>query len=138
MSQYDLADFNAASQAVKDGLSMRAAAQQFNVPCQTFLDRVRGVHGAKHSRPTVLLEEESGHVAEEGQEMPEWRYPFIMFDLQFFVKAYLDKGVHGVPLQEQHANTQVGKPLVQNWYWHRYHTVLGQVPYRYHYHTLME
>jgi hypothetical protein len=35
MSQYGLADLNAAVQAVTDGLSVRAAAEQFNVSHQT-------------------------------------------------------------------------------------------------------
>ncbi len=62
MSQYDVVDFNAAFRAVQDSLSVQAAAQQFNVPCQT-----------------------------QVKVMAEWRYPFTMFDLQIFLKAYLDK-----------------------------------------------
>jgi transposase len=91
MSQYDQEDFNAAVQAARDGLSVRAASQQFNVPRQTLHDRVRGVHGAKHGRPTVLTEEEEDMLLERVKIMAEWRYPFTMFDLQIFVKAYLDK-----------------------------------------------
>lgn len=92
MSQYDKERLEEAVLAVKDGqMSVRAAAEHFEVPKSTLHNRVSGAHGNVHGRPTELSEDEEKYMVEMVKQCGDWGFPFTQMDLQMFVKHYLDK-----------------------------------------------
>ena len=89
---YEEEDLEEAVRAVKEGLSVRKAAEQFGVPRQTILDHVHDDEIFKNiGRPTVLTEEEETLLMEYIDLMAKWGFPFSGHDLRCFVKSYLDK-----------------------------------------------
>lgn len=56
--QYSDEDMKKALEAVKNGMSQKAASERFKIPRITLLDKVHGNHLLKPGHPTVLTEEE--------------------------------------------------------------------------------
>lgn len=100
MSQYDPAILDEALAAVKEGLmSVRGAAQHFDIPKSTIYNRIKEVHSAAHGRPTILTDKEETYICEMVKQAAEWGFPFTEVDLRHFVKTFLDK--KGVVTRDQ-------------------------------------
>lgn len=91
MSCYDNTKMKEAVQAVQSGMSIRNAAELYGVPKSTLQNRVKNVHSDTHGRPTVLTQDEETYLVEMVKQCADWGFPFTEFDLQMFVKTYLDK-----------------------------------------------
>lgn len=97
MSGYDKNDMERAFNAVKNkGMTVRAAAERYNVPKSTLGDKCRGTHKQGHGRPPVLTQIEETHLANNILLLSaEWGFPFSHTDLKHFVKSYLDRKGRG-------------------------------------------
>jgi hypothetical protein len=61
---YTREDFEGALEAVRAGISIRKASQQFAMPRATLQDRLSNLHSMKKGRPCVLTAEEEKHIVE--------------------------------------------------------------------------
>ena len=77
--------------AVKAGLSLRKASEEYGVPKSTIKDHLVEGHGDTIGRPTVLTEEEEVLIVERVMLLGDWGFPMTPRDLCHFVKAYLDR-----------------------------------------------
>ena len=91
VKNYSDEDLQLAVEAVRDGMSVRNASKEHNVPKSTLMDRCIKKHSNIQGRPTVLTRQEEVLIKERVKVMSEWGFPFTRYDLCHFVKSYLDK-----------------------------------------------
>ena len=72
------------------GMSVRKAAEEFNVPRVTLLDRLHNRTTEKLGRPCELTEEEENLVAERVKLMGDWGFSLSMIDVRKLVQDYLN------------------------------------------------
>ena len=90
-SKYTQEDFKLAMESIQDGgMSVRKAAEEFNVPRVTLLDRLHNRTTEKLGRPCELTEEEENLVAERVKLMGDWGFPLSMIDVRKLVQDYLN------------------------------------------------
>lgn len=76
---------------VENGMSLRKAAEQFNVKRSTLADRVKGKHSKSQGGQTVLSPETERLLVNRLILCASWGFPLTLFDLRIIVKAYLDR-----------------------------------------------
>ena len=92
--RYLAENLDKAIDAVKKGMSVRKAAQKYEVPRSTLHDRVHNGASAKVGRPTELNKEEEDIIVDRANLMTSWGFLLTSEDLKELVKGYLDaKGV---------------------------------------------
>ncbi|KAJ8941189.1 hypothetical protein NQ318_008648 [Aromia moschata] len=77
--------------AVREGISQRAAAIKFNVPWISLLRRVGGKHTKPVGHPTVLSQAEEETIAKTLGVVAKWGFPLNRVDVRDVIKKYLDK-----------------------------------------------
>ncbi|XP_013189286.1 uncharacterized protein LOC106142869 [Amyelois transitella] len=76
--------------SVRKGMSIRKAAEKYNVPPATVQRKVRCKHMNKVGRPTVFSNEDENIIVEALILCGKWGFPITAFDLTLIVKQYLD------------------------------------------------
>ena len=89
-SKYTQEDFKLAMESIQDGMSVRKAAEEFNVPRVTLMDRLHNRTTEKLGRPCELTEEEENLLAERVKLMGDWGFPLTMIDVRKLVQDYLN------------------------------------------------
>jgi hypothetical protein len=92
MKCYSKEDLEKAINAVQEeGMSMREACKEFNVPRTTLGDRIHQRHGVINGRQPELTPDEETMLVDRMKLLGVWGFPFTAQDLCHFVKIYLDK-----------------------------------------------
>ena len=89
-SKYTQEDFKLAVESIQDGMSVRKAAEEFNVPRTTLMDRLHNRTTDKLGRPCELTEEEENLLADRVKLMGDWGFPLTMIDVRKLVQDYLN------------------------------------------------
>ena len=90
-SKYTQDDFNKAMESIQDGrMSVRKAAEEFNVPRTTLMDRIHKRTSDKLGRPCELTEDEENLLAGRIKLMGDWGFPLTMIDVRKLVQDYLN------------------------------------------------
>ena len=89
-SKYTQEDFKLAMESIQDDMSVRKAAEEFNVPRVTLMDRLHNRTTEKLGRPCELNEEEENLLAERVKLMGDWGFPLTMIDVRKLVQDYLN------------------------------------------------
>lgn len=88
---FNSTDMEAALQAVADGMALRQASRQYNVPLMTLSNRFNGKCFAERAgRPTVFTRIEEEEILKAVAACGDWGFPLTKFDLRLFGKHYLD------------------------------------------------
>ena len=66
-------------------MSVRKAAEEFNVPRTTLMDRLHKLTSDKLGRPCELTEEEENLLAGRIKLMGDWGFPLTMIDVRKLV-----------------------------------------------------
>ncbi|KAJ8946047.1 hypothetical protein NQ318_005525 [Aromia moschata] len=77
--------------AVREGMSQRAAAIKFNGPRISLLRRVGGKHSKPVGQPIVLSQAEEETIAKTLGVVAKWGFPLNRVDVRDVIKKYLDK-----------------------------------------------
>ncbi|KAJ8956463.1 hypothetical protein NQ318_010777 [Aromia moschata] len=77
--------------AVREGMSQRAAAIKFNVPRISLPRRVGGKQTKPVGHPTVLSQAEEETIAKTLGVVAKWGFPLNRVDVRDVIKKYLDK-----------------------------------------------
>lgn len=88
---YDIKDLPLAVQAVKDGMSLRKAEEEFSIPKSTIKDNLEKEQLKPIGRPPVLTDVEEKMLLEYVDLLATWGFPMDGEDIRHFVKSYLDK-----------------------------------------------
>lgn len=91
-------DMEKAIDAVKEGMSKRAAAIKFKVPRPTLVRRLLGKNLGPVGHPTVLSKNEEAIIAETLGTVANWGFPLTRIDIRDVVKKFLDKQGKVVPV----------------------------------------
>ena len=75
---------------IRNGMSIRVAAEKYCIPKSTLADKVKGLHSKPVGRPTALTKEEEDLIVERLLLLGEWGYPLTTRDLRLTIKSYLD------------------------------------------------
>lgn len=90
--QFDDDSLQRAVEAVRSGrLTVRKAAEQYNIPKSTINRKVRGKHMNPVGHPTVLSREDEEMLVQNIVIAGNWGFPFSRKDIQYVVKSYLDR-----------------------------------------------
>ena len=84
-SKYTQEDFKLAIESIQDGVSVRKAAEEFNVPRTTLMDRLHNRTTDKLGRPCELSEEEENLLSDRIKLMGDWGFPLTMVDVRKLV-----------------------------------------------------
>jgi hypothetical protein len=77
-------------EAIKSGtLSHRKAAEHFNIPRRTILNKLKGHHMKKPGKQTVLSESEEEGFVKYVDVMSAFGFPLTALDLRYRVKSYV-------------------------------------------------
>jgi hypothetical protein len=76
---------------VKEGMSLRKAAEEFGIPKSTIKDNITKEEPTPIGRPTVLTDTEEKMLLEYVEILATWGFPMDGEDIRYFVKSYLDK-----------------------------------------------
>lgn len=78
--------------AISSGkVSIRKAAEQYNVPKSTISDKLRNKHTGQHGGQKCLTDEEERNLALGLGKCAEWGFPFKLSDVQLTVQGYLNR-----------------------------------------------
>lgn len=83
--------FEKAVEAVKSGISLRKAEEQFGIPRCSLNRAVRGENRGKAGRPFVLNEVDQNTLARCLCAAGDWGFPLTLYDIRLIVKAFLDR-----------------------------------------------
>ena len=89
-SKYTQEDFKLAMESIQDGMSVRKAAEEFNVPRVTLMDRLHNRTTDKLGRPCELSEEEENLLSDRIKLMGDWGFPLTMIDVRKLVQDYFN------------------------------------------------
>lgn len=87
--RYSEESLAAAVDAVKAGMSQKAASLQFKVPRTTIVDKVNENHPMKHGHPTVLSKEDEQLIAETLGVVSDWGFPLTPKDLAGVISGFV-------------------------------------------------
>lgn len=91
-SRYTLEQLQAAAQAVQNGTTYRAAAEEFGIPKDTIRREVKGEKKRKqYGRPNAISVETERAIVDSLLVAANWGYPLDCTELRFYVKMYLDR-----------------------------------------------
>ena len=74
---------------LKGRMTIRKAAQNFNVPKSTLSRAAQGKKKLKQGGQTALTEEEERIFCTYISEVGKWGFPFSLLDLRLVVKTYI-------------------------------------------------
>lgn len=80
-----------AVEAVRSGLSLRKAEEQFGVPRCSINRAINGKNTGKVGRPFVLNENDQNALAMCLCSAGDWGFPLTLYDIRLIVKAFLDR-----------------------------------------------
>ena len=96
-ADYTNEDVEKAVNAVRKGMSLRAAEAQFKIPMKTISNKVKNLHLQNYGRPTVFSEDEERQLVKLLQTCGEWGQPMDKMDLRVIAKTMLEKQGRRVP-----------------------------------------
>ena len=76
--------------AVRGGMSIRQASEEFDVRKSTLHDRLKNIHAKEPGRPCELDDGMEKTLAELIDVVAEWGYPLGGFEIKMMVKNFLD------------------------------------------------
>ena len=82
---------NNAVEAVKQGMTIRAAANQYNIPKSTLHRKCRKMQMKTPGGQLCLTTEEENVIVKHLNVVGDWGFPFSRLDLRLLVKSYLDR-----------------------------------------------
>ena len=91
MTSYNQDAMLAAIRAVKAGMSVKAAAEEFGVKRTTLGDRASGRTQLAPGRPTQLTHDEERILLERAILLGTWGFPLTFRDFRELVRSYLDR-----------------------------------------------
>ena len=90
-SKYTQEDFNKAMESIQDvRMSVRKAAEEFNVHRTTLMNRIHKRTSDKLGRPCELTEDEENLLTGRIKLMGDWGFPLTMIDVRKLVQDYLN------------------------------------------------
>ena len=91
-ASYNEDDLSRAVEAVNSGMSLRCAAEQFNINPSTLHYKLKQPLGArKPGRPPVLSEMEEVVIRDTIKQVTDWGYGFCQKTVALLIKSYLDQ-----------------------------------------------
>ena len=85
-SKYTQEDFKLAMESIQDGMSVRKAAEEFNVPRVTPMDRLHNRTTDKLGRPC----KEENLLSDQIKLMGDWGFPLTIIDVRKLVQDYFN------------------------------------------------
>lgn len=87
-----------AVRAVQDGMSKKQAAQVYQIPRSTLVNRCLGRHTKPQGHPTILSPEEEVIISRTLGVVADWGFPLTKPDIKQIVKKFLDKKGIVIPI----------------------------------------